>query len=49
MIKLLLTSSRLAAWDRMYIYISAMTECEIFSGQKMEQGSSEISFLNNQR
>ncbi|UOF90060.1 PIN domain-containing protein [Fodinisporobacter ferrooxydans] len=33
----------------MYIYISAMTECEIFSGQKIEQVSNEISFLNDQR
>ncbi|MFZ3102428.1 MAG: PIN domain-containing protein [Desulfitobacteriaceae bacterium] len=40
---------RQAARDRMYIYISVMTECEIFSGQKIEQGSSEIRFLNNQR
>lgn len=40
---------RRAARDRMYIFISVMTECEIFSGQKIEQGSNEISFLNDQR
>src|SRR5665647_39074 len=33
---------RQAVRDRMHIYISAMTECEIFSGQKIEQGSNEI-------
>ncbi|MBA3817086.1 MAG: PIN domain-containing protein [Parachlamydiaceae bacterium] len=40
---------RQAVRDRMPIYISAMTECEIFSGQKIEQDSHEISFLNTQR
>jgi tRNA(fMet)-specific endonuclease VapC len=38
-----------AARDKIYIYISAMTECEIFSGQQMEQRSQEISFLDAQR
>lgn len=40
---------RQAARDKMHIYISAMTECEIFSGMKIEHDSSEISFLNTQR
>jgi tRNA(fMet)-specific endonuclease VapC len=35
-----------AARDKIYIYISAMMECEIFSGQQMEQRSKEISFLD---